>query len=104
MSNLKLRAPVPFPASVQGSGGITVGKENGVWTIEPDFSELVSIAASAVSNPTSKQVWIYDPITGEYNVLTLAALGDALYVATSTTSLAIGTGSKTFATQTGKDI
>lgn len=101
---LKLRAPVPFPANVTGTGGITVTKENGEWTIEPAFDDLSVVVASAVSDPTSKQIWIFDPVTLQYNVLTLAGLGDALFKLTSTTSLAVGTGSKTFTTQSGKNI
>jgi hypothetical protein len=100
---LKLRAPVPFPANVEGDGGIAVTKQNGVWTIEPDFSALSAVIATAATNPSAKQIWIYDPQTGEYNVLTLAGLGDALFKATSVTSLAIATGSAVFATQSGKD-
>jgi hypothetical protein len=103
-ANLKLRAPVPFPSQVVGSGGIKVSKAAGLWTIQPDFSALGQIAASAVTDPTTKQIWLYDPNTGEYNVLTLGDLGDALYKLTSTTSLAIGTGSKTFTTQQNKDL
>jgi hypothetical protein len=103
-TNLKLRAPVPFPALVVGSGGIVVEKANGVWTIAPDFSALGQIAATAVADPTTKQIWIFDPASGDYNVLTLGALGDALYLLTSTTSLSVGTGARSFATQANKDI
>jgi|GEM_PF-6457794 len=98
--NIKLRSPVPFPALVVGNGGIAVRKSNGQWLIEPDFSALSAI--SVLPDPTSKQVWIFDPVTGDYNVLTLAAVGASLFVGTSTTSVAIGGGSKSFATQPGK--
>ena len=98
--NIKLRSPVPFPAAVVGNGGIAVTKSNGLWLIEPDFSALSTI--SVLADPTSKQVWIFDPVTGDYNVLTLAAVGASLFVGTSTTSVAIGGGSKSFATQPGK--
>src|SRR5205814_4406692 len=96
----KLRSPVPFPAAVAGNGGIKVAKTNGLWTIAPDFSALVPI--SALANPTSKQVWVFDPVTGDYNVLTLGAVGGSLFSATSTTSVGIGTGAKSFLTQPGK--
>lgn len=101
-TNLKVRTPVPFPAQVVGAGGIKVSKKSGIWTIEPDFSALAAISGANVSDPTLKQIWLFDPISGEYNVLTLAGLGDALYVATSISSLTIGIGSNTFATQSGK--
>lgn len=103
MSTLQLRALARFPANVVGTGGIGVLKENGEWTIFPDFASLDVIIATALGDPSSKQIWIYDPLTTEYNVLTLAGLGDALYKATSTSSLVVGTGSKTFITQSGKD-
>jgi hypothetical protein len=103
MSGLKLRALARFPANVTAVGGIKVIKESGEWTISPDFASLDAIVASNISDPTLKEIWIWDPLEDEYNVLTLAGLGDALYKATSTTSLAIGTGSKVFVTQSGKD-
>src|SRR5712691_11825291 len=98
--NIKLRSPVPFPALVVGSGGVKVTKVSGIWTVEPDFAALA--ASSSASNPTAKQIWIFDPVTGDYNVLTLSALGKSLFDGTSTTSLAIGAGSPVFATQLGK--
>lgn len=104
VQNLKLRVPVSFPASVTGYGGISVSKANGVWEIGPDFSELSAVVASAVTDPSLKEIWLFDPGTNEYNVLTLGGLGDALYKLTSTTSLSVGTGSKTFTTQANKDI
>src|SRR5262249_14484958 len=104
LQNIRLRTRVPFPATVVGTGGIKVEKANGVYTIEPDFSALAAIVAGALQNPTAKQIWIFDPVTGDYNVMTLAGLGDALFKLTSTTSLTPGAGSKAFATQAGKDI
>ena len=104
LPRMKIKTPVPFPANVAGTGGIKVTKANGVWTIEPDFSALNAVLASAIADPTTKEIWLWDPATDDYTVLTLAGLGDALFKLTSTTSLAIGTGSKTLATQSGKDV
>jgi hypothetical protein len=98
--NIKLRSPVPFPALVVGNGGIKVTKTNGQWSIEPDFTALAAI--SVLADPTSKGIWIFDPVTGDYNVLTLATVGSSLFIGTSTTSVAIGSGSQSFATQPGK--
>jgi hypothetical protein len=103
MTKLRLRSRVNFPATVTGEGGFTVRKENGHWIVAPDFSDLSEITAPQLTDPTTQQVWVYNPTANSYAVLTLAGLGDALYVATSTTSLAIGTGSKAFTIQTGKD-
>ena len=101
-ANIKLKSPVVFPANVSGAGGIKVSKDNGAYTIQPDFSALGTFLPGDLTDPTSKQVWVYDPVQGTYSVMTLANLGDALYSATSTTSLAIETGSKVFTTQSGK--
>jgi len=101
--NFKIKVPVPFPAAVVGTGGMLVQKNKGVWTIEPDFGALALLTPTAILDATSKQVWVFDPITGIYNTMTLAGVGQMLYQATSTTSLAIAPGSVTFATQTGKD-
>src|SRR5262245_43149121 len=101
--NLTVRFPAPFPATVAGAGGIAVTKADGVWLVQPDFSALAAILPAALTDPSVKQVWVYDPVTGSYNVLTLAGLGEALHKATSTTSVAIGTGTKTFTVQSGKD-
>jgi hypothetical protein len=101
---VRVKAPAPFPVAVAGTGGLKVSKSNGVWVIEPDFAQLATVLASAIGDPTAKQVWIWDAVTNDYNVLTLAGLGDALYKLTSTTPLAIGAGAKIFSTQSGKDI
>lgn len=103
MTTIKLRGKVNFPASVTASGGLQVVKNNGAWTISPNFAGLTSISASSVADPSTQQVWIYKPSDNSYAVLTLAGLGDALYKATSTTSFLIGTGSKVFTTQSNKD-
>ncbi len=31
--NIRINASVPFPPIVQGAGGVTVSKANGIWTI-----------------------------------------------------------------------
>ena len=101
---LKLRTKVNFPATVTATGGLKVVKNNGAWTVSPDFAQLAALTGSAVSDPSQKQVWLYDPAFNQYNVLTLAGLGDALYLLTSSSSNSIGTGAKTFATQANKDV
>jgi hypothetical protein len=104
MTKLRLRSKVNFPANVTADGGIAVRKESGQWVVYPKFSDLVSIAASSVQDPTTQQVWIYNPAEDTYAVLTLGGLGDALFKLTSTTSNSIGLGSKTFTVQPNKDV
>lgn len=76
LPSLKIKAQVPFPTLVQATGGIKVAKSGGIWTISPDFPALAELGS--ISNPSAKQVWIFDPSTGIYNVVSAATLGAAL--------------------------
>lgn len=71
-ANIRVNVSAPFPSLVLGTGGINVVKVNGVWTISPDFAALSVI--TSLADPTSKEVWVFDPVTGVYNVMTLAVL------------------------------
>lgn len=70
-ASIRVNVSVPFPTRVVGAGGIAVTRSNGVYTIQPNFGALGLIATPA--DPTTKQIWVYDPITGIYNRITLAA-------------------------------
>lgn len=91
---------VRLPATFTATGGLTVEKAGGVWTLSPDFSLLTELAT--LLTPGSKDIWVWDPVTDTYNVMTLAALGASLFTGTSVTSNTIGTGAFTFASQAGK--
>lgn len=47
VANVRVNTQVPFPAFVQGAGGITVTKVNGVWTIGPQSG---TVAATNTQN------------------------------------------------------
>ena len=76
MANLKLKTLPVFPTKVTGTGGISVNKVNGVWTIDPDWTALTLV--ESVSAPEDKQLWCYDPSTDTYVRLTVDALIDSL--------------------------
>ena len=99
-ASVRVNAQFPFPALVQGAGGISVAKAGGIWTIQPNFSALAQIVS--LPNPSAKQVWVFDPNTGVYNVMSLAAFGASLLTDTSSTSLTIGTGTQAFIANPGK--
>lgn len=61
-----------FPARVTGAAYIVVSKANGIWTIEPDWNLLGN--PINISDPTVKEVVVYDIGTGVFNVITLATL------------------------------
>jgi hypothetical protein len=75
-ASIKGRVLASFPASVTGSGGISVEKANGVYTIEPDWTALDVIDSSEVVS--SKQTWVYDPSTGVYARVPLSSIVSAL--------------------------
>lgn len=64
-----------FPARVDGSGPITVTKENGVYTIAYDISGL---AAFDLDDATTSFITIYDADTGTFGKLTIQALIDEI--------------------------
>jgi len=101
--NISVRVIPKVPATMTGAGGIGVSKEDGVWTIEPSWDDLQLIAPGILLDPTSKEIWVHDPVTDVYNRMTLAGLGRALFWGTSASSVLIGSGTKTFTTQSGKD-
>ena len=85
---VRVNAQFPFPSLVTSANGIAVSKSGGIWTIGPNFSALAQI--TALPNPAAKEIWVFDPNTGVYNVMTLAAFGASLPTDTSSTSLTIG--------------
>jgi hypothetical protein len=99
-ASVRVNAQFPFPSLVQGEGGIAVSKANGIWTIAPNFSALAAIVT--LTQPAGKQVWVFDPVAGVYNVMTLANLGSALFTDTSSSSVTIGLGPQSFTVGAGK--
>lgn len=104
MTALRLRTRINFPASVTANGGIAVDKQAGVWIVHPQFSDLQVLLPANVPDPSTQQIWIYNPATNSYAVLTLLGLSQALYTMHSTSAVLIGTGAKTFAVEQNKDI
>lgn len=76
MANLKLKVLPTFPTKVTGTGGISVNKVNGVWTIDPNWTDLALV--ESVSTPEDKQLWCYDPSLDTYVRLSVDALIDSL--------------------------
>ena len=101
--NLSLRVLPKVPATMRGANGMTIVKKNGIWTVQPDFSTLQALDPSIALDPSTKEIWIWDPILNVYNTMTLAGMGQALWWGTSATSTVIGGGAKTFVTQANKD-
>lgn len=75
-STIRGRVIARFPTHVQGTGGISVEKEAGVWTISPNWTDLNLI--TTLSDPANTHLWVLDPDTGVYSRLSAQALIDEL--------------------------
>lgn len=71
-ASVRVNAAFPFPALITASGPSTITKVNGVWKIGFTFNGLGQLAAGA--DPTTKQILIYDQVTGSFMVTTVALL------------------------------
>lgn len=83
--NIKFRSPVPFPALVVGAGAIAVQKASGIWTISYDMTRLAILGSLA--DPATKQVAVFDPVTGVWNAMTLSAVASSALAANPITSI-----------------
>lgn len=71
-ANIRINARVPFPSLVQGAAYISLTKVNGIWTIAPNWTTLAQL--SSISDPTLKEVIVYDIVSGQFNTVSLATL------------------------------
>jgi hypothetical protein len=71
-ANIRVNASAPFPARVQGQAYIGISKNNGIWTIGPDYSLVEPL--QGVPDATIEEVIVYNSVTGVYNTVPLAVL------------------------------
>lgn len=70
------RVLASFPSTVEGTGGIGVSKQNGVWTIEPSWDDLT--VETTLADASERELWIYNPDTDVYTRLSVQYLLDNL--------------------------
>lgn len=51
-ANVRVNAQLPFPSLVYGTGPITIGKSNGIWTVGFSIAAFGSIVPPAPNYPT----------------------------------------------------
>lgn len=73
---IKLRTKVNFPATVNATGGLSVSKANGAWTVEPDWSYLT--LETSLPDAIGRQLWTFEPSANAYRRTTIQALLDSL--------------------------
>lgn len=71
-ANIRINAIVSFPSRAVGSGPITVRKANGVFTVGYDVSGYPLL--NPPFDPTTKRVFVWDPVTNLFYNLSVAAL------------------------------
>jgi hypothetical protein len=74
-ANIRTNIGAPFPALVKGLAFIVVSKQNGIWTIQPNYPALQQSAQ--IVDPTKSEVVIFNTVTGQYTVISLAQLSAA---------------------------
>lgn len=87
-ASIRVNVSAPFPTLVQGSGPITLTKTNGVWTFGLSFA--VFPTTNPPVDPTAYQALVYNPSTGIYSVLTLAAIFSSITTGGARTITAAG--------------
>ena len=60
--NIRIQTPVPFPATVTGSGPITVNKQNGIWTLGYNVSNLGVQNPPPAGNLATDYVTVWDSV------------------------------------------
>jgi hypothetical protein len=80
--NIRVNVNVPFPALVAGASGIKVTKQNGIWTIAPDYT--VFAQSQAIADPGNSYVLIWNVVTGLFTLVPGAALAATKSVKTLT--------------------
>jgi hypothetical protein len=73
---IRARALTKIPASLQASGGLKVEKQNGRWTLEPDWSVLT--LETTIPEPQYRHLWTLNPNTGVYTRISVQHLIDSL--------------------------
>lgn len=73
LPSIRINVAVPFPARVQGVGGISVTKVNGVYTIKPDFTALADVVPDS-SVWANIKIWYFNATTNTYALISLQEL------------------------------
>jgi len=72
-ANIRVNAQVPFPATVQGSGPITISKTGGVWTVGFSVSQL-GIQTPPVGNLATDYAFVWDSVAETFILVPLPPL------------------------------
>lgn len=80
--SVRVNVNVPFPALVAGASGIKVTKQNGIWTIAPDYTAFVQSAV--ISDPANTYVLTWNAVSGLFVLVPASAVNSSKVVKTLT--------------------
>jgi len=72
--NLRISAPIPFPALVRGAAPIALTKANGVWTVSLDVQNLGAVVP-LIAQYASDYVVVWDSVGLTFVKVSLTGLG-----------------------------
>lgn len=73
-ANVRVNAQVPFPAMVQGSGPVTIAKQNGIWTVGFSISNLGIQNPPPLNNFPTDYLLVWDSVAKQFIQVPLSAL------------------------------
>jgi hypothetical protein len=74
-ANIRVNVGAPFPATVKGTAGISIGRKNGVWTVGLAYTQFGVQTQPPASNYATDYVLIYDSIAQTYFQVPLTGFG-----------------------------
>lgn len=80
--NVRINVNVPFPALVAGASGIKVTKQNGIWTIAPDYT--VYAQSAVIADPANSYVLVWNVVSGLFTLVPASAVSGSKVVKTLT--------------------
>ena len=80
--NLRVNTAVPFPALVAGASGIKVTKQNGIWTIAPDYTVFPQV--TTITDPANTYVLVWNIVSGIFSLVPASAVNSSKVVKTLT--------------------
>lgn len=67
---IKVRVLPKLPATLTATGGLSVEKENGIWTFSPDWASLIE--GVSISDPDAFEIWLHNTTSDAYSRMSVS--------------------------------
>lgn len=98
-ANIRVNMGAPFPATVKGSGAVTVAKQNGIWTVALNYAAFGT--SQTVPDPANTYVLVWNALTNVYTLIPMAAVAGTKVVKVLT---GVGNFASPYAAQPNDDV